>query len=182
MSMGLESARKPVAIVLYFFASLGGLLCAMALVVAKSNIERNAATGDHTGASLLLSFMLIGILPLTLVALILALWLVPPSGKRWRRETPDSAHDTDATAPPLASEVRPWLAAGLLVAAAALVVVVGMMLASILRSAQLHYGQHGSDLARLALADLLMFSPILLLAGVLGGIGGTMLRRGRKSE
>ncbi len=179
--MRLGRVRRPLAISLYVLAGLGGLCGVLTVVAIRQNLDHNV-TGDVTGAALATSFLLIAILPLTLVALSLALWLAPPWRSRRRRNDPGSVEARGERVQPPARDPHPGLAAGLLVAAAVLVAAVGTMLTSALRATHQHYGTHGVELVRLGLQDLILFAPLLLLAAVLGSIGCAMLRRGRPRE
>lgn len=175
--MGPEPVRKLLAIFLYSLAGLGGLLCVLALLAVWASIDRNAASGDLAGASLLISFILVALLPFALVALISAMWLAPPRRDRGQGGRRESAQEPAAETRAPVSKPRSRLAAGALTAAAALVLAVALGLANALGAAHRHNGTHGRELVRLALLDLLVLSPVLLLAVVLSLVGGAILRR-----
>jgi H+/Cl- antiporter ClcA len=167
---------------LYVLAAIGALMGVMTWFAIRENVRRNAATGDFAGASLGMAFLLMGLLPLTLAAVLLALWLAPPGWGRRRRGDLESSRKADAATSPRPRNFRVMLVPGLVVAGAALVGVTGVLLANALRGASQNHGLGGPGLVLVAIQDLFLFSPILLLAGVLFWIAGSMMLRDRRPE
>src|SRR5262245_45090903 len=84
-----EAMLRWVGLALYGLAGLGVAMAVLTLLAVRDNLRRNTATGDTAGAGLAMAFLLIGLVPMILVALVLALWLAPPRRRR-------SASDPDA--------------------------------------------------------------------------------------
>jgi hypothetical protein len=152
---------------MYSLAALGVVLGALLTFAIRGNIRRNAATGDFAGAGLGTAFLLVDVLPLALAALALALWLAPPRRVRRGSNAGGSGQPTEAAPSPRGWSAHAMLLAGLLLAGVALVAIVGTMLADALRGAYRYYGLRGAGLIGLGVQDLIVFSPLLVLAGVL---------------
>jgi hypothetical protein len=155
--------------------------CLGALLLVRNNLHRNAATGDFTGAGLGIALIVTVLLPLTLIALLAALWVYPP-----RRVGSLVVYlrgaSTDAAAPPVVGPVtRTILSVVLGIAAAASLTLAGAMLASGLRGGYEYSGVRGIDLIRLAIQDLLCFSPLIALSAMLAWIAAVIVRPSRRS-
>jgi hypothetical protein len=79
--------RKLAAVLCYSLAAFGALLSLLGFLEAQYSRWRRAKTdSDFTGAALLESFLAIYVVPVTLTALIAAIMLRPPAGRRDRAE------------------------------------------------------------------------------------------------
>ena len=185
MSERGRSERKTLALALYLLAALGALACVAMLFLIRDNVRRNASTGDYAGAGLGTAFLGIILLPVTLIALVLALWLSRwgPRAVEIGAVTPaDPAAPTASASPPPASpsrHARPGLALALALAGLLPLAAVGVLLTSALRGAITDYHLRGADLLRLALQDVVVFSPLLALSGLCFWIAAVVARPGR---
>ena len=176
-------ARKAVAIALYFVAAIGALSCLSDLLLILSSLRLNADTGDFAGAGLGFLFLVAGLLPLTLIALVVALWLDPPRKVAGILGAPGPNQDeTTTTTSPGHGRRRLILALGLVLAGAAALAAAGIMLANGLEGGRRNYGLRGAPLFGLAIQDLAMISPLIVLAGLLFSIAAAITRRVRRPK
>ena len=157
----------------YVLAALGALLTVLTLPAIRANLRANASTGDFAGAGLATGFLIVIALPLTLAALVTALWLT-----RRRGRTEESEPGTIGGPPRGGS--------GVIVAATftglLTVGLTGFLLLQALLSAHRNYSTHGWALVGLAGADLLVLSPLLLVATTLLGVAWRLALRRRSRE
>lgn len=167
------------AVACYVLAALGALVCLQDFVMIQRNLRRNAATGDFTGASLGVAFLLTVFLPLTLIALVAALWLHSPGWITRPIGKGDGAPPEGLGPPPPASTAstpRLLVAWALAITAVIVLAIVVALLASALGGAQRDYGLRGLALVALAFQDLILFSPLVVLSGVLFGLAVKIAR------
>lgn len=178
--MGRVMPSRAVATVLYALAALGVLLCGSGVLTVIGSYQRNAATGDFAGASMGIWFLLLVMLPLTLVAAIPAIWLAPPDGLRRLAGGAGPASATGVEDGIPAGTMRRIMPFVLLGASVTLLgLVIGMIRFAILSTAR-NAGPPAVDWTNGGAFLLLVFSPLLLLVLVLGVLGAWMLRRDRR--
>ena len=176
-----RTGRRLVGTVLYVVAAFGVLFSLLVISAIDDNYRRNAASGDFAGAGLGIALLTIAIIPSTLIALILGLWLNPPN--RWfaRSEDGTGKGAVEVAAPagaaaPTGGRPRSILALMLVIIGVALLAYVVVLLAGGLQGFYKDYEIGGAGLVGLAIQDLITFSPLVGLAIVLFWIAAKVAR------
>jgi hypothetical protein len=163
----VSGGRKFAAVLLYMFAAIGTLV-SLALFAAILNGMHgaNAAVGDLAGVAMTTTFLLLFPFPLTLIALLLAIWLAPPT--RWFRSAGHSEQKPADAAAPLPD--RPYLVLTVVFAGAGVGVLAALvaMLRDIMRVPPDSGG---------AIALAVACSPAVTLAVILFALAARWARR-----
>jgi hypothetical protein len=157
-----------------------GISLAMGLTALRAySVDR--VTGDWTGVALTRHMIVVWLLPLAGVLVLAGLLIGPPARlQRWWRALP--ARPPHAQ-PVLAHQVRAPisrrdLAGFALLSATALgLATVGFVVGEVVDAAR-YYGYGAVQLAVLALQNLVLMAPVLILGGLLAWVGLRAHRRG----
>lgn len=171
--------RRLVGLLFYLVAGFGALLSVSTAIMVRDLSQRHAGMGDTTAADMALWFLLDELAPLTLLALIAAIWLAPPAS--WFAGS--HRHGTNATAvTPGPGMDRRFPAALLALAAVGILAFVARQLTEAIVTGYRHYDPSAFALMALVIRDLLVMSPLLALAIALFLSARKLVRLPRKMQ
>ena len=149
--------RRLAGLLFYLVAGFGTVLSIVTAILVRDLHRRLAGGGDTAGADLALWFLLDELLPLTLLALIAAIWLAPPA--TWFAQ-PQAANEPARAVTARAKA----LAAMLTVGAIGTLGFVARQLTDAIVAAHRHHDVRALALLAPVARDLLILSPLVALA------------------
>ena len=156
--------RRLTGLLFYLVAAFGTLLSVTTLVMVRDLRQRHALTGDMAGADMALWFFLDELAPLTLLALVAGIWLMPPATWFGRSRR---IGDRDTSPGPSSRMSRKVLAGVLSLGGFGILSFMARQLTDAIVMSYRFDDVRALALVGLVLRDLLVFSPMLTLAVVL---------------